>query len=93
MATALITGSYGGLGTELVNIHAATGGDVILVGRSQSKLDAQAAQVEKDYGVKAYTIAADLSTEAAAQKIFDACQKLGILPDYFINNAGFGGQG
>lgn len=36
MATALITGSYGGLGTELVNIHAATGGDVILVGRSQS---------------------------------------------------------
>ena len=93
MATALITGSYGGLGTEFVNIHAATGGDVILVGRSQSKLDAQAAQVEKDYGVKAYTIAADLSTEAAAQQIFDACQQLGILPDYFINNAGFGGQG
>lgn len=93
MATALITGSYGGLGTEFVNIHAAAGGDVILVGRSQSKLDAQAAQVEKDYGVKAYTIAADLSTEASSQQIFDACQQLGILPDYFINNAGFGGQG
>ena len=93
MATVLITGSYGGLGTEFVNIHAASGGDVILVGRSQVKLDAQAAQVEKKHGVKAYTIAADLSTEESSQQIFDACQELGILPDYFINNAGFGGQG
>ena len=36
MATALITGSYGGLGTELVNIHAATGGDVILVAAARA---------------------------------------------------------
>ncbi len=34
--TALITGSYGGLGTCFVEIHAKTGGDLILVGRSSS---------------------------------------------------------
>nr|WP_300336928.1 SDR family oxidoreductase [Actinomyces sp.] len=93
MALALITGSYGGLGTEFVNLHAARGGDLILVGRSQKKLDEQAAQVEKTYGVKAYTIAADLSVAESAQQIFDDCDKRGLLPDYIINNAGFGGQG
>ncbi len=93
MATALITGSYGGLGTAFVEIHARTGGDLILVGRSQSKLDAQAKEVRARHGVTAHTIAADLSAEESAQQIFDACQDLGILPDYFINNAGFGGQG
>lgn len=36
--TALITGSYGGLGTQFVNIHASRGGDLILVGRNAKKL-------------------------------------------------------
>ncbi|MGN0250382.1 MAG: hypothetical protein ACI4EH_03315 [Oliverpabstia sp.] len=36
--TALITGSYGGLGTCFVNIHAEKGGDLILVGRNQGNL-------------------------------------------------------
>ena len=93
MALALITGSYGGLGTEFVKIHASKGGDLILVGRSQAKLDEQKAQVEAEYKVTAHTIAADLSAEESAQFIYDECKKLGLLPDYFINNAGFGGQG
>lgn len=93
MATALITGSYGGLGTEFVNIHASSGGDLILVGRDKKKLDAQATEVKNKYGVKVSTIVADLSTAESSQQIFDACQEQDILPDYFINNAGFGGQG
>ena len=46
--TALITGSYGGLGTCFVNVHAGQGGNLILVGRSQSKLDEQAESVKKE---------------------------------------------
>ena len=69
--TALITGSYGGLGTCFVNIHAGKGGDLILAGRSQSKRDEQAESVKKQYGVEAYTIAADLSQPDAAQMIYD----------------------
>ena len=44
---ALITGSYGGLGTCFVNIHAGKGGDLILVGRSQDKLDAHAIEMHE----------------------------------------------
>ena len=91
--TALITGSYGGLGTCFVNIHAGNGGDLILVGRSQKKLDEQAEAVKKQYGVEAHTIAADLSTPEAAQMIYDTCKENGWTVDYLINNAGFGGQG
>lgn len=93
MALALITGSYGGLGTESVKLHASRGGDLILVGRSQKKLEEQADRVQKDYGVAAHTIAVDLSLPEAAQTVYDACQDKGLAPDYIINNAGFGGQG
>lgn len=93
VGTALITGSYGGLGTCFVNIHAGRGGNLILVGRSQSKLDAQAAETAKKYGVTVNTIAVDLSRPEAAQTIYDTCKQHRWLPDILINNAGFGGQG
>lgn len=90
---ALITGSYGGLGQGFVQLHAEKGGDVLLVGRSQEKLDAQATETTAKYGVKAYAIAVDLSTPEAAQTIYDTCKEQGWNPDIIINNAGFGGQG
>ena len=60
---ALITGSYGGLGSCscLVNIHAFTGEDLVLVGRSQSKFDAQAEEIRQKYHVTVNTITADFS--------------------------------
>ena len=88
---ALITGSYGGLGTGFVDIHAARHGDLILVGRSEEKLNAQAKEVTAKYGVEVRTIAVDLSTPEVAQTIVDACAD--VVPDIIINNAGFGGQG
>lgn len=91
--TALITGSYGGLGSCFVNIHAEKGGDLILAGRNQEKMDAQAKRVSDQYGVTAHTIAVDLSRADAAQTIYDACRQNGWFPDIIINNAGFGGQG
>lgn len=91
--TALITGSYGGLGSCFADIHAAEHGDLILVGRSQAKLDRQAEEMKKRYGVAAHTIAADLSAPTAAQHIYDTCKENGWQPDIIINNAGFGGQG
>ncbi len=91
--TALITGSYGGLGTCFVNIHAGNGGALILVGRSQEKLNEQADTVKKQYSVEVHTIAADLSVPEAAQKIYDICRENHWTVDYLINNAGFGGQG
>lgn len=85
--TALITGSYGGLGSCFADIHAAEHGDLILVGRSQAKLDRQAEEMKKRYGVAAHTIAADLSAPTAAQHIYDTCKENGWQPDIIINNA------
>lgn len=91
--TALITGSYGGLGTCFVQLHAQAGGDLILVGRSQAKLDEQKTEVEKTYGVHADTIAADLSKAEDVEKVYSTCKENGWEVDYLINNAGFGGHG
>lgn len=62
------------------------------MGRSQKKLDAQAKEMKEKHGVKAVTIAADLSSPGAAQKIYDACHANGWESDA-INNAACGGQG
>ena len=90
---ALITGSTGGLGSEFVKLHAQSGGDVILVGRNQEKLEKQKLETEKTYGVEAYTIAVDFTDYNAAEKIYEEVNELGIQVDYLINNAGLGGQG
>ena len=91
--TALITGSYGELGTQFVNIHASRGGDLILVGRNAKKLADQQKEARRKYNVTAHIIDVDLSQPDAAQKIYDTCKKNGWTIDYLINNAGFGGQG
>lgn len=91
--TALITGAYGGLGTCFANIHAKEGGDLVLVGRSQEKLDGQANEIREKYGVSVQTIAMDLSRGDAAQIIYDTCREKAWSIDVLINNAGFGGQG
>lgn len=91
--TALITGAYGGLGTCFANIHAKEGGDLVLVGRSQEKLDGQENEIREKYGVSVQTIAMDLSRGDAAQIIYDTCKEKAWSIDVLINNAGFGGQG
>lgn len=64
--TALITGSYGGFGSCLVEIHAMTGGDLILVGRNCEKLEHQAEKIIMKYGVHVETIRVDLAQKDAA---------------------------
>lgn len=91
--TALITGSYGGLGTCFVDLHASAGGNLILVGRSQEKLDKQKEYVENKYKVDVKTIAVDLSKGIDVKRVYDICKKNKWDIDYLINNAGFGGQG
>ena len=39
MTTALITGASNGIGLELAKIHAAKGGNLVLVARNKAKLD------------------------------------------------------
>lgn len=93
MATALITGSYGGLGSCFAQIHAKSGGDLILVGRNIEKLKYQAKELKNKFGINVDIIESNLSRPDAAEQIFSYCESQNLNVDYLINNAGVGGQG
>jgi len=90
---ALITGASSGIGRELAHIHAATGGDLILVARSTQKLNELKIELESKYNVAAVVVTKDLTAPNAAQELYDEVKSLDIEVDYLINNAGFGGIG
>lgn len=91
--TALITGASNGIGLELAKIHAQRGGDLVLVARSQDKLEQLAQELRAKHNIQVTVIAKDLSEPNVAQAIFAQTEQLGIQVDYLINNAGFGGHG
>lgn len=90
MSTALITGASGGIGLELAKIAAQDGYDLLLVSRSEDKLEKIKRAVERKYNVKAYVCACDLSLSDAADRVVDFAIENGIEIEILINNAGFG---
>jgi uncharacterized protein len=93
MKTALITGASGGIGYELAKVFAKNGYNLVLVARSEKKLQEIAADFEKQFKVKATVVAKDLTLPNAAQEVYDAVQKAGIAVDALVNNAGFATYG
>lgn len=90
---ALITGASSGIGRELAHIHAATGGDLVLVARSTQKLNKLKIELESKYKVIAVVVTKDLTAPNATQELYEEVKSLNIEVDYLINNAGFGGIG
>lgn len=87
--TALITGASSGIGAELARVHAAKGGDLILVARRKDRLEA----LRDELGVDVMILAEDLTDTAAPRRIHTAVAEQRLTVDYLINNAGFGGRG
>jgi short-subunit dehydrogenase len=90
---ALVTGASGGIGLELARVHAILGGDLILVARSEESLQSLQREWEHMYKVKVYPIPLDLSMPGAGESLSIQLGKLGLSPEYVINNAGLGGLG
>ena len=90
---ALITGASSGIGKELARIHAAKGGDLVIVARSEDKLNELANELKEKHGTNVHIIAKDLSQLTAAEEIYNNVKAAGITVEYLMNNAGFGGQG
>ncbi|MFC3749553.1 SDR family NAD(P)-dependent oxidoreductase [Paenibacillus sp. GCM10012306] len=90
---ALITGASSGTGREFARIHAAKGGDLVIIARREDKLNELKQELEKKYNIKVKVIAKDLNLPQAPVEIYNEVKKAGIQVDYLINNAGFGGRG
>jgi uncharacterized protein len=93
MSTALITGASGGIGLELAKLFAADGHNLVLVARSEGKLNELAKQLEQQYEIVAHVLAKDLSNYHTAKEIAGWCSDNKITVDYLVNNAGFGDFG
>jgi len=93
MTTALITGASGGIGAAFAEQLAAQGHDLVLVARSQDKLEAIAEQLAATHGVKTTVLVQDLLATGAPEHIFNQLAAQDIEVDLLVNNAGFGTYG
>ncbi len=91
--TVLITGASGGIGEELARLFAAHRHDLVLVARSEPKLQSLSGELARAHGIHARVLAADLADPAAPPRIFGALGELGVTIDILVNNAGFGARG
>lgn len=88
--TALITGASGGIGYELAHLFAKSGYHLIVVARSEDKLN----QLKQELGGHPVTIIPqDLSEPGAAEVLYDKVKELGFNVTVLVNNAGFGLNG
>jgi short-subunit dehydrogenase len=91
--TALITGASSGIGAAIAIRLAAEGARLVLVARSEDKLQALASLIGERHGVRPTVITADLSRPDCATTLAGRVRAEGIEVDILINNAGFGTHG
>lgn len=93
MPTALITGASAGIGAAFAEALAARQHHLVLIARSEAKLQQLADQLHGQYNVPVNIIAQDLTQATAAATVFDTAQQQGWTIDLLVNNAGLGDYG
>lgn len=88
--TALITGASSGLGEEFAKQLAGEGCNVVLVARSEDKLNTIAENLRQQYKVQVTVLAADLSSAEAVDRLIGEVKDRGMKIDLLVNNAGLG---
>ena len=91
--TALVTGASSGIGEELARCLAADSWDLVLVARSEAKLESLAGELEMKHGTASIVFAEDLNDRAAPARIAAALTARGVAVEALVNNAGFGTVG
>lgn len=89
----LITGASSGIGLELSRQLAARKHNLILVARSDDKLQELQRELRKNYNIDVEYVLFDLSEPNAAQGLYNHVKDKGYLITGLINNAGFGDYG
>jgi uncharacterized protein len=91
--TALITGASSGFGLEFARLFARDGYNLVLVARSEGKLNDLAATLRQRHGIRVTVLPKDLTESAAAAEIGAELDQQGIQVDALVNNAGFATYG
>jgi len=86
---AVITGGSVGIGLAVAEGFAAEGANVLITARGKERVDAEAARIAGEYGVKASGVAADVATAEGCNAVITAAAQFGGA-DILINNAGTG---
>jgi uncharacterized protein len=89
----LITGASSGIGYEMANQLADKAHNLILVARTESKLQQMQADLTKKYGILVQYFAADLSDVNAAKDLYKKVREENLLVSHLVNNAGIGNYG
>lgn len=93
MPTALITGASSGIGAAFAEELAKRQYNLVLVARSEAKLQELANQLQQKYQIQIDVFVQDLTKPHAAIAVFNAVKQKGLDIDLLINNAGFGDYG
>jgi short-subunit dehydrogenase len=88
-SAALVTGASAGIGGAIAHELANRGHNLVLVARRKEKLDELADELSSAHGVRAQTIACDLTNEDTRGKLPAEIRELGLDVEILVNNAGF----
>jgi len=89
----LVTGASSGIGYEMANQLAAEEHNLILVARTESKLQQMQSDLTKKYGILVQYFAADLSDANVAKELYKKIKSENLLVTHLVNNAGVGNYG
>lgn len=89
----LITGASSGIGKELATLFAKDGYHLILVSRSEDRLQDVAADFDRQFGTSSTVIEKDLSKPNSAQEVYDEVKRQNLTVNVLVNNAGVGAHG
>jgi len=92
-STCLVTGASSGIGVEIARELARRGHGVTLTARRKDRLVELARALSDEHGIRAETVACDLSSAAARKRMIQTVERRGIEVDVLVNNAGFGSAG
>jgi len=87
---ALVTGATAGLGACFARQLAGEGRDLVLVARTEERLESVAAELRAGHGVQVEVLVADLSTDAGCAAVAGRLLQADRPVDTLINNAGIG---